>query len=414
MKKTFMAFSFLLLIILVPACNKEKTILSPEIEQFIMSQYSNMLEVAEDLTKIPRRIDENGELVTTGIYGWTSGFFGGSLWYMYEITGDEKWKQEAIKWTETLDTIQYWSGNHDVGFMINCSYGNGLRLTGNEAYKPVLIQTAESLIKRYNPHAKSLESWDYRKAWDGITEWYFPVIIDNMMNLELLFEASKLSGDKRFEEIALQHAQTTMKNHYRENYSSYHVVDYDTLTGEVLDQATCQGFVDESAWARGQAWGLYGLVTCYRYTLDKQYLSFTEHVADYIINHPNLPEDLVPYWDFNVPDPGLSPEWNYDPSMFDVIPRDASAAAIICSALFELCKYSEQNGERYYDAATKILNSLASPNYLALEGKNKYFILNHSVGSIPHGVEIDVPLVYADYYFLEALLRHSKLVLSEL
>ena len=409
MRKYLILSSLMLLVILNSACNKEKTILSPEIGQFITSQYSNMLEVAEDLSKIPRRIDDNGALVTTGIYGWTSGFFAGSLWYIYELSGDEKWKEEAIKWTETLDTIQYWSGNHDVGFMINCSYGNGLRLTGNEAYKSVLIQTAESLIKRYNPNAKSLESWDYRKAWDGITEWYFPVIIDNMMNLELLFEASKLSGDKRFEEIAIQHAQTTIKNHYRNDFSSYHVVDYDTLTGEVLDRATCQGFVDESSWARGQAWGLYGIVTCYRYTRDKEYLKFAENVADYLITHPNLPEDMVPYWDYNVVDPGLTPEWDFDPSVFKEIPRDASAAAITCSALFELCQYSDVNGEKYYDAATKILNTLASPEYLALEGKNKYFILNHSVGSIPHGAEIDVPLVYADYYFLEALLRHSKL-----
>ena len=403
-------FSFLmLLVILIPACQNENTILNPEVEQFITDQYSNMLEVADDLSKIPRRIDEDGKLVTTGIYGWTSGFFGGSLWYIYELTGDEKWKKEAVRWTETLDTIQYWSGNHDVGFMINCSYGNGLRLTRNETYEPVLIQTAESLIKRYNPNTKSLESWDYREAWDGITVWYFPVIIDNMMNLELLFEASKLSGDKRFEEIALQHAQTTMKNHYRKDYSSYHVVDYDTLTGEVLDRATCQGFVDESAWARGQAWGLYGIVTCYRYTQDQQYLEFAEGIADYIITHPNLPEDMVPYWDFNVVDPDLTPEWDYDPSIFDEIPRDASAAAIICSALLELSTYSDQSSDNYYEAATKILTSLASPNYLAQEGKNKYFLLNHSVGSIPHGVEIDVPLVYADYYFLEALLRHSKL-----
>lgn len=413
--RKYSIYSFLmLLVILIPACQKKNTILNPEVEQFITDQYSNMLEVADDLSKIPRRIDEDGKLVTTGIYGWTSGFFGGSLWYIYELTGEKKWKEEAIKWTETLDTIQYWSGNHDVGFMMNCSYGNGLRLTGNEAYKPVLIQTAESLIKRYNPHAKSLESWDYREAWDGKTEWYFPVIIDNMMNLELLFEASNLSGDKRFEKIAIQHAQTTMKNHYRKDYSSYHVVDYDTLTGEVLDRATCQGFVDESAWARGQAWGLYGIVTCYRYTQDKQYLEFAEGIADYIITHPNLPEDMVPYWDFNVVDPGLTPEWSYDPSLFKEIPRDASAAAIICSALLELSMYSDHNGERYYDAATKILQSLASPDYLAMEGKNRYFILNHSVGSIPHGVEIDVPLVYADYYFLEALLRHSKLNKSQL
>ncbi len=398
----------LLMAILGQGCNKEKTILTPDEMQFILDQYSNTLSASNDLSKVPRRINENGELVTTSIYGWTSGFFAGSLWYIYELSGDDHWKEEAIKWTEALDTIQYWSGNHDVGFMINCSYGNGLRLTGNEAYKKVLIRTAESLIQRYNPAAKSLESWDYREAWDGSTVWYFPVIIDNMMNLELLFEASRLSGDKRYENIAIQHARTTMKNHYRDDYSSFHVVDYDTITGEVLDKATCQGFVDESSWARGQAWGLYGFVTCYRYTHDIQYLKFAKNIADYMINHPNLPEDMVPYWDYNVVDPGLTPQWDYDPTMFDEIPRDASAAAITCSALFELSKYSDINKDQYFEAATTILSSLASSRYLAQEGKNRYFILNHSVGSIPHGVEIDVPLVYADYYFLEALLRYSK------
>ena len=388
MKSTLIPGITLLLLILAPSCKNQESFLTEELKTFIQEQYSNTLAAADDLTRVPRRIDENGALVTTGIYGWTSGFFAGSLWYIYEITGDDKWKQEAIKWTETLDTIQYWSGNHDVGFMINCSYGNGLRLTGKQAYKPVLVQTAESLIKRYNPHAKSLESWDYREAWDGKTEWFFPVIIDNMMNLELLFEASKLSGDSRFEEIAVQHARTTMKNHYRDDFSSYHVVDYDTLTGEVLDRATCQGFVDESSWARGQAWGLYGLVTCYRYTRNEEFLGFAENVADYMISHPSLPEDMVPFWDYNVADPGLEPEWDYDPSRFNEIPRDASAAAITCSALFELSQYSGQKSKKYCDAATTMLGSLASPAYLALE--------------------IDVPLVYADYYFLEALLRHAK------
>lgn len=398
----------LLLGLFCPGCNKEKPILTADEKQFILDQYSNTLNAATDLSAVPRRINENGELVSTSIHGWTSGFFAGSLWYIYELTGDDRWREEAVKWTETLDTIKYWSGDHDVGFIINCSYGNGLRLTGDEAYKRVLIQTAESLIKRFNPAVKSLESWDYREAWDGSTVWHFPVIIDNMMNLELLFEASRLSGDKRFEDIAIQHARTTMKNHYRDDYSSYHVVDYDTITGEVLDKATCQGLVDESSWARGQAWGLYGFVMCYRYTRNTEYLKFAEHIADYIIGHPNLPVDKVPYWDYNVVDPGLTPEWDYEPSMFDEIPRDASAAAITCSALFELSKYSDENRDNYYEVAAKILTSLASPGYLALEGTNKYFILNHSVGSIPHGVEIDVPLVYADYYFLEALLRYSK------
>ena len=242
-------------------------------------------------------------------------------------------------------------------------------------------------------------------AWDGETEWFFPVIIDNMMNLELLFEATNFTGDSTFFYIAVQHAQTTMKNHYRDDYSSYHVIDYDTITGEVLDKATCQGFTDESSWARGQAWGLYGFTICYRYTKDNQYLEFAENIAGYMTNHPNLPEDMIPYWDFNVVDPGLTPEWNYDASKYPVIPRDASAAAITSSALFELSKYSKGNQENYRSVATKILESLASPSYMAISGNNKYFLLNHSVGSIPHGVEIDVPLVYADYYFLEALNR---------
>lgn len=409
MKKNLIPGIVLLLSFLLQGCNREKTILTPELKQFIQDRYTNLLEASDDLTRLPKTIDENGALVTTGIYDWTSGFFPGSLWYIYEITGDEKWKEEATRWTETLDTIQYWSGNHDVGFMINCSYGNGYRLTGNEAYKSVLIQAAKSLIKRYNPVVKSLKSWNSNKSWDGSTVWHFPVIVDNMMNLELLFEASKLSGDKQFEEIAIQHAQTTMKNHYREDYSSYHVINYDTITGEILDRATAQGFADESAWARGQAWGLYGFVICYRYTRDQQYLDFAQNIAGFLLNHPNLPEDMVPYWDYDAGDPALNPEWDYDPSRFDEIPRDASAAAITCSALFELSKYAVPDSEKYHKAATKILHSLASPKYLAIKGKNQYFLLNHSVGSIPHGVEIDVPLIYADYYFLEALIRQAGL-----
>lgn len=400
--------SALLLAILLPGCQGEKEILTQEGMELILERYSNILDVADDLTMSPRSIEENGDLLNTGIYSWTSGFFPGALWYIYELTGEEQWKEEAIKWTESLDTIQYWSGNHDVGFMINCSYGNGLRLTGNKAYEKVLIQTAESLIQRYNPAVKSLESWDYREAWDGKTEWFFPVIIDNMMNLELLFEASKLSGDRKYRDIALQHAQTTMKNHYRKDYSSYHVVDYDTLTGEVLDRATCQGLLDESSWARGQAWGLYGFVTCYRYTGDEAYLNFARNIADYIIEHPNLPEDKIPYWDYEAAIPGQQPEWDYHEEDFKEIPRDASAAAITCSALLELKDYSTENKDRYTDAARDILSSLSSPEYMSYEGKNKYFLLNHSVGSIPHGVEIDVPLVYADYYFLESLVRYSN------
>jgi unsaturated chondroitin disaccharide hydrolase len=398
----------LLLITVTLSCQKQQKILTPEKITFITGQYDHILSVATDLTRFPRTTDANGDLVSTDIYDWTSGFFAGNLWYLYELTGDQKWKDEAIKWTEALDSIQYWSGNHDVGFMMNCSYGNGLRLAGKEEYKQVLIQTAESLCKRYNPITKCIKSWNYRKAWNDTTEWFYPVIIDNMMNLELLFKASQFSGNKKYKDIAIQHALTTMKNHYRPDYSSYHVIDYDTITGKILDKATCQGFTDESSWARGQAWGLYGFVLCYRYTKDPQFLTFAEHIAGYIINNPKIPVDGVPYWDYNAGDTSMTPEWKYDPSGFPVIPRDASAAAITSSALFELSTFASAKGPEYKKAADKILTTLASPDYLGVAG-DKYFILNHCVGSIPHGVEIDVPLVYADYYFLEAAVRQEKL-----
>ena len=392
--------------LLILACAKEKPVLSPEKISFITGQYDHILSESNDLTQFPRTIDSNNQLVSTDIYDWTSGFFAGNLWYLFELTGDEKWKNEAVKWTEALDTIQYWSGNHDVGFMMNCSYGNGLRLTGTEEYKKILVQTAESLCKRYNHNTKCIESWDYRKAWNDTTEWFFPVIIDNMMNLELLFEATRLSGNNHYTEIALQHAATTIKNHYRPDYSSYHVVDYDTITGQVLDKATCQGFTDESSWARGQAWGLYGFIVCYRYTKDPEFFTFAENIANYIIHYPGMPEDGVPYWDYNVTDTGLTPEWKYDASRFPVIPRDASAAAITCSALFELGSFSATYGEEYKRTAERLLRSLASPAYFGSD-QNRFFILNHCVGSIPHGAEVDKPLVYADYYFLEALLRQK-------
>lgn len=410
MNKYTAAYVAYILIVFLSSCSgEEKSVLMKQKMQFITGQFENTLRETNDPHQIPRTIDQNCALITVDIYNWTSGFFAGNLWYLYKLTNDEKWMKEAEKWTEALDSVQYFTDHHDIGFMINCSYGNGLKFSDNKKYEKVMIQAARSLCTRYNPVTKSIKSWDYRMAWDGKTEWFFPVIIDNMMNLELLFEATLLSGEDSFSEIAVQHAVTTMKNHYRNDYSCYHVVDYDTISGTVLDKATCQGFVDESSWARGQAWGLYGYTICYRYTKDEQFLKFAENIADYILNQPNLPKDMVPYWDFNVLDTGLIPEWDYDASKFQEIPRDASAAAIISSALFELSKYSRGNGEKYKKAATQILESLASPEYMALTSENKYFILDHSVGSIPHGVEIDVPLVYADYYFLEALSREMEM-----
>ena len=400
-----------LLVIILTSCNtanrKAKHMIQENFE-FAQKQYSNMLKANTDPTQIPRTTSKDGSLKTTDIYSWTSGFFAGTLWQLYEYTNHEKWKNEAKKWTHALEPVKYVTNNHDVGFMTYCSYGNGLRLTNNEAYQDILIQAAKSLSTRYNPIVGSIKSWDYRKAWDGKTEWFFPVIIDNMMNLELLFYASKASGDSKYKEIAIKHAETTMKNHYRSNYSSYHVVDYDTISGRVLDKATCQGYTDASAWARGQAWGLYGFSMVYRETKDSKFLEFAENIADYIINHPNLPADKIPLWDFNATNPAFKPQWKPDMSLYTLKERDVSAATIIASAMYELSTFTS-SGLRFKIFADKIVESLSSKKYRANIGENNNFILTQNVGSIPHKAEINVPLNYADYYFLEALIRKKAL-----
>jgi rhamnogalacturonyl hydrolase YesR len=311
---------------------------------------------------------------------------------MYDLTKDKKWIDYGVKYTETLDSIKHMKAHHDIGFMIYCSFGNALRVTNNEAYENVIIEAAKSLSTRFRPAAGVIQSWDEDRGWQGNRGWKCPVIIDNMMNLELLFEATKFSGDSSFHEIAVSHADKTLANHYRKDWSCYHVVDYDKVKGGVRSKENAQGYADESVWARGQAWGLYGFTVCYRYTKDKRYLDLINNVYNNIFKNKNLPADYVPYWDFNAPN--IPNE-----------PRDASAAAIMASALYEAAEYGHPE---YKKTANKIVQSLSSPSYLALTGTNGNFLLMHSVGSIPHGNEIDVPLNYADYYFLEALTRKLK------
>ena len=324
---------------------------------------------------------------------WTSGFFPGTMFYMYDLTGDKKWLDYGVKYTETLDSIKFLKWHHDVGFMIYCSYGNALRVTNNEAYKDVIIEAAKSLSTRFRPIAGVIQSWDEDRGWQGKRGWECPVIIDNMMNLEMLFEATKYSGDSTFHKIAVSHADVTLANHFRPDWSSYHVIDYDKTTdGHVRNKHTAQGYAHESAWARGQAWAIYGFTVCYRYTKDQRYLDLVDNVYKYVFNHKNLPADMVPYWDFDAPN--IPNE-----------PRDASAAAVIASALYEAAEYGHPE---YRETADKIMKSLSSPSFLALVGTNGNFALMHSTGSIPHGHEIDVPLNYADYYFLEALTRKQK------
>ncbi len=326
---------------------------------------------------------------------WTSGFFPGSMWYMYDLTKNDMWQKAGVKYTEALDSVKFLKWHHDIGFMINCSYGNAYRVTKNPAYKEVMIEAAKSLSTRFRPAAGVLQSWDEDRGWQATKGWMCPVIIDNMMNLELLFEASKLSGDSTFRQIAISHADTTMRYQYRPDYSSYHVVDYDKVKGGVRRKCTAQGYADESSWARGQAWGLYGFAVCYRETKDPRYLNMAEKIYNFIFTHKNLPVDLIPYWDFDAPN--IPNE-----------PRDVSAAAVTASALYELSAYKPE----YKETADKIITSLSGPAYRAIVGTNGNFILMHSVGSIPHGAEIDVPLNYADYYFLEALIRKSILECS--
>lgn len=348
------------------------------------------IENGAESKSVSPRSQENNELKMVPSTDWCSGFFAGCLWYMYEHTGDQKWKSEAEKYTESL-ADQQWNGRtHDMGFKMYCSYGNGLRLTDNESYKKILIQSAKTLITRYNARVGCLRSWDHNQE-----KWQFPVIIDSMMNLELLFWATHETGDSTYYKIAVSHALTTIKNHFRADYSSYHVIGYDPETGEVLQRNTHQGYSDASAWARGQAWGLYGYTMVYRETLNPVFLEQAKHIASYLFSNPNMPKDLIPYWDFNAPN--IPNE-----------PRDVSAAAVIASALLELKNYVPEKADDYQKKATTILNELTD-KYRSEPGSNQGFLLDHSTGSKPHGSEIDVPLIYADYYYLEALCR-NKLV----
>ena len=385
----------ILCMITFSSCRKEKPIekIIDESLAFSVKQYSLMTEVMKDKPDLlPRTIDTARALVTAGSGWWTSGFFPGSLWYLYKYSNDEKIKDAAMLMTSRIEREKYNTGTHDLGFMLYNSFGNGLRLTGDESYEEILLTGAKSLSIRFRPVIGCIQSWGSNRNWQC------PVIIDNMMNLEFLMWAFNISGDSSYFKICVSHADTTLKNHFRSDYSSYHVVSYDTITGKVQVKKTSQGAADGSAWSRGQAWGLYGYIVMYRETGLDRYLSQAEHIADFMISHPNMPVDMIPYWDFNAPE----------------IPdakRDASAGAIMASALIELSRLTDTlSGRKYLQVAEKQLRSLASSEYRAEYGENGNFILKHSVGSIPGRSEVDVPLTYADYYFIEALMRYRNLL----
>ena len=340
------------------------------------AQAEVMLELQGEMPKT----FENGKLVTANIRWWTSGFFPGSLWLLYEHTGDDELRQYAEHFTSRLESLKDYTGTHDLGFMVFCSYGNGYRLTGNEAYKDVINQASASLATRFNETVGCIRSWNTGRK-EHPEEDYI-VIIDNMMNLEML----EWSG---YHDLARKHADTTIANHFRDDYSTYHVVTYNELTGEVTDKRTAQGDADASAWSRGQAWGLYGYTMMYRVTGLERYLEQAVHIADYLI--PRLPEDAIPNWDFDA-----------EKQM-----KDSSAGSIMASALIEL--YGHTGNKEYLAVAERQLRSLSSPAYLAAVGENGNFILKHGTGHLPAGTEVDVPLTYGDYYFIEAAMRYLAL-----
>ena len=371
-------------------CSAQYDPVSGLLKKEINSRFLNLLDFPIDSVSIPRSMNlSSGMMKKVKSKDWTSGFYAGNLWQIYKLTGDIRYKEKAALWNAFIEKEKFNGGTHDMGFKVYCSFGKGLNVEDNPKYKKIILKSAQTLITRFNAKIGAIRSWDHSKNL-----FDYPVIIDNMLNLELLFEASIISGDPTFRNIAIKHANTTLKNHFRKDNSCYHVVDYDTISNGVRKKATFQGFNDDSSWARGQSWAVYGFTMAYRYTKNKKYLKQAEATANYYINFKNLPEDGISYWDFN------------DTSIPNA-PRDASSAAVMASALIEL--YSFTKNQAYLDYSNKVINALSSDKYLLNDTIEGPFILNHSTGNWPKKDEIDSPIVYADYYYLEAIIRKKSL-----
>jgi len=351
-----------------------------------------LTDIPNDKKNIPRSLMEDGRSWKYVSYqDWTSGFWSGELWYAYELSGQAKWKEQAGRFTKELKPLAYEPViDHDLGFQVFNSFGNAFRLTGEESYRRVVLAAADSLATLFNPKVGTILSWP--RSVPNM-EWpQHNTIIDNMINLELLFWASKNGGADSLYTIAVCHAKTTMANHFRDDFSSYHAVVYDKETGRRIKQVTHQGFADHSMWARGQSWAIYGYTMVYRETKDPVFLDFAQKVTDVYLDR--LPKDLVPYWDFD------------DPKIPNA-PRDASAAAVVACALFELGQYVPgDKGAMYRKKAEEMLNSLAR-HYHAADGNSA--ILGQVTGHYPNGNEINTSINYGDYYYMEALLRYSRL-----
>jgi rhamnogalacturonyl hydrolase YesR len=392
MKKPYMLFGIFLTILISCKSNNHidnKTKFENK-NTFLEKRYQELLNYPVDSTRIPRSYTKVSNKVR-GVVSkdWTSGFFPGNLWQLYRITGKKEYLEKAKIWTAFIEKEKFNNEDHDIGFKVYSCFGTGYNITGQKEYKDVIIQSAKTLCTRYSDKVNAIRSWDFNKE-----KWQYPVIIDNMINLELLFEASIITGDSTYYKIAVNHANTTLKNHFRPNNSVYHVIDFNSSNGEVRLKNTHQGLNDNSTWARGQAWAIYGFAMAYRYTKNQKYLDQAIATAKFYLEHKNLPKDGIAYWDFD------------DPKIPNTH-KDVSASAVVCSALYEIYGFTKK--QYYLDKANLILKSLMSDKYILDAAIKAPFILDYSTGNKPKEDELDEPIVYGDYYFLEALARNNKL-----
>jgi hypothetical protein len=351
-----------------------------------------------ELGKLPYRTEPKGhDYIYTDPSWWSSGFFPGSLWIIYErvvehsIYGNNLSKDQLLEycktWQAKVESQKHNKCTHDIGFLIMPSFGREYDLERSESSKNVIITAANSLITRWNEKVGLLRSWDSveSKTYKFINkDTDFLVIIDNMMNLDLLYKATELSGDPTYAEIATNHAITTSKHHVRSNYSTYHLVVFDPVSGERKIGLTLEGYDHESTWSQGQAWAFYGYATVYKYTQRREFLELAEKLADYFVSR--IEHDGTVYWDFDAPKP---------------TDLDTTAAAIACSGLLLICQLSPHCIDKYREPVNRILRHLAKSG---LADKTSDVILDH--GAVDNGTLqldrfVDHGLVFGDYYFLE-------------
>lgn len=391
--------SLLILLTLLLGCSKKddsltiKEIVDKGLQQS-ENQYKGMiLNLQNYPNRFPNSIDYKNELTTKDASDWTSGFFAGSLWLLYENSADSFFLKEAQKYTLLTEHLQYKTNSHDIGFIIYSAYGNGYRLTHNNEYKNVIISASKTMIKPFNPRVGGIRCSDFNHERSQC-----PILIDNIVTLEMLLFSAENTNDTTFLPIAISQTDLTTKWLVRSNRSCYNVVSFDSITGVPHAWQAQQGYSPESVWARGQSWALYGYTMMYRLTKKPRYLKIAQEIANYLISQPNMPKDCIPYWDFESP--------NIPNEM-----RDASSAAIMASALIELSTFvSLPIQKKYLDTAEKQIRTLTSDKYLSKVDTNGNFILKHSVGNYPNNNQIDVPLLFADYYYIEALIRLKKIL----